>query len=68
MMDSSASPQDELKPLTRLVVKTQNVLFDKEPQTLDSVISSLPLTIVPSLTRSSSNQKVNKSSGADSTR
>ena len=40
---------DEKKPLTRVFMRPG--VIEEEPDSLDSVISNLPLTIVPSLGR-----------------
>jgi hypothetical protein len=52
----SSSPQlkelltkDETKPLTRIFMRPG--IIEEEPDSIDSVISNLPLTIVPSLSR-----------------
>jgi hypothetical protein len=41
--------KDETKPLTRMFLRPG--VIEEEPDSVDSVISNLPLTIVPSLSR-----------------
>lgn len=45
----AASYAEEKKPLTRIFMRPG--VIEEEPDSLDSVIGNLPLTIVPSLAR-----------------